>query len=114
MSLDPYDTPEEEAEWEKSAAVLEKEERQRDAAADQAVRELEDRCRAVLSTEDGRNWIWDLLCVCGIYRVSHVAGDPTQSAFNEGGRNVGLSILAELREYAPDLFQVMEAQQRTR
>lgn len=115
MSMrDPYAMPEEEQEWEKSAAALEKEERAREAAERQDVRDLEDRCRAVLATEEGRNWVWDLLCTCGVYRVSHTVGDPSQTAFNEGGRNVGLGILSELKEHAPDLCRAMEDQQRTR
>lgn len=111
---DPYDMPSEDKPWEKTEAQLEKEDREAAALEVQVQRALEERCRAVMATEEGRNWVWDLLCQCGIYRVSHVPGDPTQSAFNEGGRNIGLMVLAELKEQTPDLCDIMEQQQRTR
>lgn len=49
-----------------------------------------------LSTKDAREWMYELLSGCHIYSPSHVPGDPCSTAFNEGERNVGLKIVADI------------------
>ena len=53
------------------------------------IRKVED-MKWVLSTEQGRRVIWDLLSFCGIFRSSFTGNSTT--FFNEGGRNVGLRL----------------------
>lgn len=55
--------------------------------------------------------MWELLSGCGVYRSSF-AQNALSTAFAEGGRNVGLKVLAELNEYAFDLTQLMEQEAR--
>jgi hypothetical protein len=40
--------------------------------------------------------------------LSHYPGDTHQTAFNEGARNVGLFLLAELFEADPDAYSRMQ------
>lgn len=66
--------------------------------------------RVVLSTENGRRFIYRILVRSGIYKVSYVAGhNPEHTAFNEGGRNIGLWTLAEVQQASPaDYLKMME------
>lgn len=57
----------------------------------------------VMSTPSGRQWMWDLLGSCHIF-VSTFAVDPLQSAFQEGERNVGLALLADIMAHCPDYY----------
>ena len=61
--------------------------------------------RAVMATADGRRWIWWLLDRCGVFRTSFT-GDAT-TYFNEGTRNVGLMVIADINALCPDLFVTM-------
>jgi hypothetical protein len=45
-------------------------------------------------TEDGKIVLKDLEARCGYNAVSHVAGDPYETAFREGQRSVILAIHA--------------------
>lgn len=66
----------------------------------------------VLSTRQGRRFIWRLLCDAGIYRSSfHTNGSMVY--FNEGRRDVGLKLLAEVSEADPMAphMMAMEAKQ---
>ena len=54
--------------------------------------------RAYLRTfEDGETVLKDLEARCGYNAVSHVAGDPHETAFREGQRSVILAIHAIMR-----------------
>lgn len=68
--------------------------------ADVARREI---IHGVMSTPNGRQWMWDLLGSCHIFATTFV-GDPLQSAFAEGQRNVGLSLLADIMAHCPDYY----------
>jgi hypothetical protein len=59
---------------------------------------------AALSTRDGREWMYDKLSRCHIYNTSFVVGDPHSTAFQEGERNIGLLLLAEI---PPDVYALM-------
>lgn len=62
--------------------------KQRAADDDQTVKDL-------LSSSRGRAWLWRLLGTCHIFGISFRA-DPYQTAFNEGERNVGNRLLAQI------------------
>ena len=66
--------------------------------------------RAVMATADGRRWIWWLLDRCGVFRTSFT-GDST-TFFNEGSRNVGLMVIADINAACPDLFVTMMTEAR--
>lgn len=54
----------------------------------------------VMGDPAGRRHIWRQLNRAGVYTPSYVAGDPYQTAFNEGQRNAGLRLLADVMEVA--------------
>lgn len=50
-----------------------------------------DDIRWVMSTEQGRRFVWDLLGVCGVYRS--LEGDANSMMVQEGSRRIGLHLL---------------------
>lgn len=70
-------------------------------------REIED-LKAVMGTKEGRRFIWRLLGQAGIFRPSFVAGSPDTTAFNDGARNQGLNLMAEVMSEAPKQFLTMQ------
>jgi hypothetical protein len=59
---------------------------------------------AVLSTPEGRRFVWDLLDdKAGTFGPSFV-GEPHATSYNEGRRSVGLGLLVRCQQYAPDLY----------
>jgi len=54
--------------------------------------------RATFTTEDGEKVLDDLKKRLGLYKSTHVPGDPHESAFYEGQRNAMLIILRMLEE----------------
>jgi len=61
--------------------------------------------REVLGTRRGRRYFWGLLEWCGIFKTSN--SDEHQIFFNEGMRNVGLKLLADVNEAAPEVYNLM-------
>mgnify|MGYP001561964717 CR=1 FL=1 len=61
---------------------------------DQELKDLRD----VLSTRQGRRFIWRTLTLAGVFRLSFVPGEPEETAFNEGRRSLGLSLMADVHE----------------
>ena len=59
----------------------------------------------VVSTEQGRRFLWDLLGFTGIYRSSFTGNSST--FFNEGRRDVGLRIMGQIHEHAPEAYLAM-------
>lgn len=74
-------------------------------------RQLED-LRDVVATPAGRRVMWRLLDHCGVFR-STFTGHGARDAFNEGARNVGLFVMAELGDAAPDVFTTMLKESKT-
>jgi hypothetical protein len=83
--------------------------RQRDAR----VREFERKVvlRSVMSVRAGREWMFNLLGECGIYRTPYVSGDSHATSFNCGQQNVGLRLVASLVEACPDDYTRMMKEQ---
>jgi len=88
-----------------------------DIRSQQRRKEEDDRIRAVaanLAAEDfkwlmneerGRRFVWRLLEQAGVFRSSFTGNSETY--FREGMRNMGLSIISQIHEHAPEFYQVM-------
>jgi hypothetical protein len=72
--------------------------------------ELDD-VRHVLSTPNGRRYMWRYLAECGVFQTSFDGSSRTY--FREGERNIGLKILADINEAQPEAYVTMlkEAQE---
>ena len=94
----------------KHAADPEQVERAKQKAESLNDRRLND-IREVLNTRRGRRFFWRYLEICGVYKTSNA--DQHQIFFNEGMRNIGLQLLADLNEAAPEVYLIMlrEAQE---
>jgi len=63
--------------------------------------------RKVVSTEHGRRFYWKILDRCKVMKITYVAGDPYATAFNEGARFLGNSLLKEIHNVAPNSYVKM-------
>lgn len=70
-----------------------------------AERKLND-MRKIVSTAEGRRFIWDLLSEARIFHSSYTGNSDTY--FNEGKRNIGLGVLESLMRAKPDAFTQMQ------
>ncbi len=59
----------------------------------------------VLSTPQGRRFLWRLLGVCHVFKTSFTGNSTT--FFNEGKRDIGLRLLADINEASPDSYLKM-------
>ena len=73
----------------------------------------ERRLRAIMSTADGREWMWNHLAVCGVFQSTY-ATDTHDTAFNEGRRSIGLRLMADLQDNVFKQYQAMEMEARER
>lgn len=62
----------------------------------------------LLATPEGKLVLRDLAAYCRVGQSSFVAGDPHQTAFNEGARDVFLHV-AEMAGIRPDDFPQLTA-----
>ena len=76
-------------------------------------RQLDEHLKSVLSTNVGRAWFFDLLGRCRLFQTSFNT-DPGRMAFDEGQRNIGLMLQAEIGRVYPEAFTLMmrEANER--
>ena len=80
----------------KSVRKKEKAARQAELRRQQVVREL-------MSTRDGREWVWDKIADCGVFSKVSI-GDPHMLAMFTGHRNAGVDLLNEVMLFCPDNF----------
>lgn len=74
-------------------------------------RDLElDDMATILSMPQGRRFIWRYLEACGVFRTSFTGDNAT--FYNEGQRNVGLRLLADVNEAAPESYALMLQESR--
>ena len=59
--------------------------------------------REIMSTTTGRMWMWDHLAECSIFHQTFTS-DPLTTAFNEGRRSIGLSVMADILRTCPDQY----------
>ena len=62
--------------------------------------------KTILSTKDGRAWMLSILEFCHIFAPSYT-GEAFSTAFQEGQRNVGLRLLADVTRIAPEEYALM-------
>jgi hypothetical protein len=64
----------------------------------------------LMSSKRGRALMRDMLHFCGVYRSSFTGNSETY--FREGQRNVGMYLLSQAQEHAPDFYieMIKEAQ----
>lgn len=86
-------------------------EKQRKRAEALAVRDKED-LRVVMSTPQGRRFLWAVMAKCGILSTTAVES-PHFTYFNEGRRSVGTDIFTRIHEVSPDAYiqMVRESQE---
>lgn len=63
--------------------------------------------RDVLSTVQGRRFVWKQLEQAGVFRLSIAFGEPQRTDFNEGRRSLGLALMAEIHAFDPALYVQM-------
>jgi hypothetical protein len=68
--------------------------------------------RALLELPAGRRILWWLLETAGIYRSSFTGNSTT--FFNEGQRQVGLTLLAKIHEAKPEAIVLMMQESKKR
>ena len=73
-----------------------------------AVSEIDD-LKWLMSSKRGRRIVHRQLASAGVYRISFHT-NALQMAFNEGGRNQGLSLLALATEHCPERYADMLAE----
>jgi|6_EtaG_2_1085325.scaffolds.fasta_scaffold02539_5 hypothetical protein len=61
--------------------------------------------RDILRNKEGRRYLLRTLKRCHVYKTSFTGNSTT--FFNEGKRDIGLRILADITEGSPDLYAVM-------
>lgn len=64
----------------------------------------------VLSTPAGRRFVWAMLGKCGVFSLSYTRGDTHETAFNEGKRQVGNPIFAEIQSEHPEAYALMASE----
>jgi len=71
-------------------------------------REIED-LRSLIKKPEGRRVIWKILETCGVFKASFSL-NSMQTAFNEGKRDIGLALLADLNEADTHIFAQMQSE----
>lgn len=67
--------------------------------------------RWVLSTKQGRRFIWRQLSEAGVFQSSFNTNNAVM-AFNEGRRNAGLQLLSEVMDTCPERYTEMLTEQK--
>lgn len=69
--------------------------------------------QAVMNTENGRRLVYRMLVRAGLYQTSYDPEAPEKNIFfKEGQRNMGLWLLSELQDAAPDSYLLMMKESR--
>ena len=68
-----------------------------------------DDVRWLMGDARGRRFTWDLLAKAGVFRSS-MGPSAELTAFNEGRRDLGLAVLADLMRLCPEQYGRMQAE----
>jgi hypothetical protein len=68
---------------------------------------------AAMSHEQGRAWFYDVLLFCKVFQ-GPFTDDPYKTAFLCGEQNVGLRILDDIQTAAPDNYNKMISENKTK
>ncbi len=60
--------------------------------------------RRVMKRDEGRELVYVLLERCKVFGSSMTTGEVVGMAFNEGRRSIGLQLMAEVLESAPESY----------
>jgi hypothetical protein len=63
----------------------------------------------LMSDARGRRFMWNLLGRAGVFRIS-MAPNPLVTAFNEGRRDLGLGLIADMTRLCPGQYGVMQSE----
>ena len=66
--------------------------------------------QSVLKTVQGRRLMWRILQACRVHQHSFVPGDSTATAFHCGQQSIGLFLLAEIEDAAPNAYTQMRGE----
>lgn len=69
-------------------------------------KELDEFTSAMMDTSQGRGWMWDILTATKVFQTVF-STRALEMAFNEGQRNVGLRLMADLMRVSPDQYITM-------
>ena len=72
-----------------------------------AVSDYREDLECVLRTESGRHVLWSILTLANVFGLSYT-GEVNATMFNEGRRNVGNELLAQIQGVNVDLFLLMQ------
>ncbi len=68
--------------------------------------------KKILATIEGRRFFWRYLSLAGVFHSSFTGNNTT--FFNEGKREIGLKLLADLNEAVPQAFVLMQTEEAQR
>lgn len=81
-----------------------------DALKDLTRQQLDDDFKWLMDDQRGRRIVWRQLSAAGVF-TSSFNPDAMQMAFNEGRRNGGLELLAQIHALCPDHYTTMMKEQ---
>ena len=71
-----------------------------------AERDTED-LRTILKSVWGRRFVWRVMAICGVFSQSFVPDNSEATAFNEGRRSIGNTLLRQVIEINPESYLQM-------
>lgn len=60
----------------------------------------------LMDMPEGRKWLWDMMARCGMYETPY-SESQLRMAYNAGKSDVGRMILADIVQFAPDMYVQM-------
>jgi len=84
--------------------------KKRKRKVDRLEEQKRDDLAVVLSTVQGRRFMWGLIGECGVYALGFHHQETHSSAFDSGRRSVGLNLTTEITTNFPDAYLQMQAE----
>lgn len=66
----------------------------------------------LMSSKQGRRWVWNFLGEAGVFRSSFTGNSET--FFKEGKRAMGLMVLSEISTHCPEMYVLMQTEARAK